>query len=285
MFSAIYLISSWGWSHMPVSTVKSFISWPLLHPQSTFRNGSAHTSIPSPSLCLSFLLAQPGICSSHTHLMQMPKLRIRERESRRLCLLRKLSAASSAGLLKQGVCVCARESFALREKCIWRREEQRMRWKTSILNLFLASTACGFLFWERERESQLKEEEFFQTDEAVWRGLACTETLGCIHTPGEFLFLNPTSFWTFWGKFNIWPFFFFFLGLVLFLFFNLTFYVPCSWLLALLLWSDRLFWMKLWEWGSEERFTVKASERYSEREETWILIHANLSNVSRQLPL
>lgn len=33
----------------------------------------------------------------------------RERESRRLCLLRKLSAASSAGLLKQGVrvCVCA----------------------------------------------------------------------------------------------------------------------------------------------------------------------------------
>lgn len=141
--------------------------------------------------------------------MQMPKLRIRERESRRLCLLRKLSAASSAGLLKQGVCVCAREreqeEFCT-EKSAFEEEKNRERGEKSILNLFLASTACGFLFCQkkqRERESIKGRGVFFQTDEAVWRGLACAEMLGCIHTPGEFLFLNPTSFWTFWGKFNI----------------------------------------------------------------------------------
>lgn len=152
MFSAIYLISSWGWSHMPVSTVKSFISWPLLHPQSTFRNGSAHTSIPSPSLCLSFLLAQPGICSSHTHLMQMPKLRIRERESRRLCLLRKLSAASSAGLLKQGVCVCARERVLHWEKSAFEEEKNREWGERRVFWTFFSPQLHVGSFFERERE-------------------------------------------------------------------------------------------------------------------------------------
>lgn len=39
-----HLITSWGWSHTPLSPVKPSISWLLLHLQSTFRNGSAHTS-------------------------------------------------------------------------------------------------------------------------------------------------------------------------------------------------------------------------------------------------
>lgn len=155
MVSAVYLISSWGWSHTPISPVKPSISWPLFYPQSTFRNGLAHTSIPSPSLCLSFLLAQPGICSSHTHLMQMPKLRIRERESRRLCLLRKLSAASSASLLKQGVCVCARER-ARRvlhwEKSAFEEEKNRERGERRVFCTFFSLQLHGASFFARKRE-------------------------------------------------------------------------------------------------------------------------------------
>lgn len=62
-------------THLSCETIHLLNSTP---PLSTFRNGLAHTS--SPSLYLSFSLAQPEICSSHTHLMQMPKFRNRERE-------------------------------------------------------------------------------------------------------------------------------------------------------------------------------------------------------------
>lgn len=79
---------------------------------------------------------------------------------------------------------------------------------------------------ERERESQLKE-EFFQTDEAEWRGLACTdETLRCTRSPGEFLFLNQTFFGPLRKVKHLAVCF---LGLLsVFYFFNLTFYMPCS---------------------------------------------------------
>lgn len=187
---------------------------------------------PTPPLCLSFLLAQPGICSSHTHLMQMPKLRNREREreSRRLCLLRKRSAASSAGLLKQGVCVREKARRVLHwEKSAFEEEKNRKlverRIFCSYSNFFSLQRIVG-TFFVRKKES-IKGRVFFQTDEAVWRGLACTETLGCMRAP-----------WVSVSKPN------FFLDLLRkvylldFSFYSFTFALLYSWLLALLLWGD-----------------------------------------------
>lgn len=128
--------------------------------------------------------------------MQMAKLRNRERESRRLCLLRKPSAASSAALLKQGVCACARTQTHLqsdlsdeREKRVLRRKRlrtarlRRKRWRNILFLLqhFFPPSACVHSVFLENKEIQLKEDIFSsQTDEAVWRGLACTDaTPGC----------------------------------------------------------------------------------------------------------
>lgn len=152
---AHYLITFRVCSRTPFSPVKLSISWFLLHPQSTFRNGSAHTSMPSSLPMPVFLVGSAwDLLLPHTPYANAKAQKPRKRESRRLCLLRKLSTASSAGLLKQGVCARtvwsggreSKKGFALREECVWRREVQRKRWRDNFLLLFLTLFARGFLF-------------------------------------------------------------------------------------------------------------------------------------------
>lgn len=152
------MVTSRGWSHTPISPVKPSISWTLFHPCPPSEMVQPIPPHP-PSVCHSRSLSLGFAPPTHTLCKCQSSETEREREeSRRLCLLRKLSTASSASLLKQGVCVCAltdtrsliwvaeRESkkgFVLREDCVWRRKE---RWKKNILFLlyrFLTSTACG----------------------------------------------------------------------------------------------------------------------------------------------
>lgn len=145
-----HLITSWGWSHTPISPVKPSISWLLLHPQSTFRNGSAHTSP------LSVFLARSAwdLLLPHTPYANAKAQKPRERE--RVGGFVYLGSWVQLVLQAYSNKVFVREKARRREKCIWRREEQRTKiWveKKNILFLLylsLISTDCGFLFCQKK---------------------------------------------------------------------------------------------------------------------------------------
>lgn len=120
------MVSADIWSPPEVGPTRPSLLWN--HPSLDYFSTPSPPSEmvqPTPPLCLSFLLAQPGICSSHTHLMQMPKLRNRERE--RVGGFVYLGSWVQLVLQAYSNKVCVREKARRREKCIWRRKEQRTK--------------------------------------------------------------------------------------------------------------------------------------------------------------